>query len=213
MPRYEQRANILQGAGAMIFNMVCERSTPEQWSEWLRVPLEHAASTANADLVDKLLKAGADGSAGWKGCNGQTLLHAGAEGGNERVMSALIRAGAKEDMNVQAGAAERAPLHLAANDRLRLVVEIPETAEARGPPQGRPSRRARRGQVKVEVTMGGVPNGGGGGAAGSSAGDSGGRRAAQEGDGGSGGRGLDGVAAWLIALREEDVFRKIVGFL
>eukprot|EP00903_Cladosiphon_okamuranus_P011507 g10836.t1 len=113
MPGYEDRASILQGAGAMIFNMVCELSTPEQWAEWLRVPLEHAVGTGNADLVGKLLKAGAGVSSRWKGCNGQTLLHAGAEGGDEHVLSALIRAGAK-DVNTQAGANRRTPLHLAA---------------------------------------------------------------------------------------------------
>ena len=86
MPGYEDRASILRGEGARIFNVVCDRATTEQWMEWLRVPIEHAASTANADLVDKLLKAGADGSAGSKGSNGQILLHAAAEGGNGLVI-------------------------------------------------------------------------------------------------------------------------------
>ena len=470
----------------MIFNMVCERATPKQWAEWLRVPLEHAAGTANADLVDKLLKAGADGSAGWKGCEGKTLLHAAAEGGNERVMSTLMRAGAKNDINTKALANGRTPLHVAAQrgkvaaakvlmmagadvnvldahdnvplhlaivedhpgvaenlllrgadpdvecgggdcpihhaayngqdeiarnllhagaqvdrldkegwtalglavmqnhlstvkvlldggadsavfsnsdgqtplhiavqeqnadmvaalveagadiearnsrgltplhwsalidsraamlallqlgaevheksargkstplhyacqnghldaadlllrrgadetaldkngktpgariknisraaeedrprlerlsrllasapqdrawrrrgmlvmchahpDRLRLVVKIPDTAEASEQPQGRPTRRSRRSQVKVEVAVGGERSAGGGGA-GSSVGGGGGRRASREGSGGGGGGGFDGVAAWLMALTEEDVFRKVVGFL
>lgn len=58
----------------MIFSMVCNRATPKQWAEWLRAPLEHAAGTGNADLVDRLLKAGVDGSAEWKGCNGTPPL-------------------------------------------------------------------------------------------------------------------------------------------
>eukprot|EP00903_Cladosiphon_okamuranus_P011499 g10830.t1 len=383
------------------------------------------ARQTNADLVDNLLKAGADGSAGWKGCNGQTLLHAAAEGGNEQVVSALVRAGAKEDMHTKAQSKGRTPLHLAAvgghvaaakvlvmagadenvldadredtlhlaiieghagvaedlrlrgadpnvegsngdfpihvaafwrqdeivrnllhtgvnrmsdnertalriavdrdnlstvkilldggadvaalsdgatplhrtvpvknmdilaalmeagadmeldaadllfrwganetaldkkggtpripniarasaqdrpilerlskqlayaprgrawrrrgllvmcrahPDRLRLAVEVPDIDVAIGQLQGRPSRRARRGEVKVEVTMGGALVGGAGGSR-SSARGGGGRRAAR---GGSSGGGFDGMATWLMALREEDVFRKIVGFL
>lgn len=94
-------------------------------------------------------------------------------------------------------------------DRLRLVVEIPDTAEASGQPQGPPSCRARRVRAKVEVTMGSSPSAGAEGA-GSSAG--GGGRGAREGLGGGGGGFHDAVAC-LIALREEDVFPKIVGFL
>eukprot|EP00903_Cladosiphon_okamuranus_P011498 g10829.t1 len=203
MPGYEDRTFILQGAGAMIFNIVCDRSTPEQWAAWRRVPLEHAAGTANVNLVDKLLKAGANGSADWKGCNGQSLLHAAAGGGNEQVVSAYVRAGAKEDMHTKAQSKGRTTLYLAAvggdvaatkataGGRLRLAVEINDTAEAIGQRQGGPSRRARRGEVKVEVTMGGAL---GGGAAGSgrSTGGGGGRSAAR---GGSSGGGFDGVAA------------------
>lgn len=40
--------------------------------------------------------------------------HAAAEGGNEQVMSSLMRSGAKEDMNTKALATRRTPLHLAA---------------------------------------------------------------------------------------------------
>ena len=111
---YEERVSILQGAEAVIFDMVCERSTPEQWAEWLRVPLEHAAGKGDIDLVGKLMKAGVDGSAGWKGCEGKSLLHAAAEGGNEQVMSALITVGAKSDINTTAPANGRTPLHVAA---------------------------------------------------------------------------------------------------
>ena len=113
MPGYDERASILQGAGDTIFKLVLERSTPEQWAEWLRAPLEHAAGTADYDLVKKLLKAGADGSAGWKGCHGQTLLHAAAEGGDGQVISTLIRAGAGADKNVRAPQNGRTPLHVA----------------------------------------------------------------------------------------------------
>ncbi|CAN0144397.1 unnamed protein product, partial [Hapterophycus canaliculatus] len=113
MPGYEQRASILQGAGDKIFNMVCDRATSKQWAGWLRAPLEHAAGMADAELVDKLLKAGADGSSGWKGCSGSTLLHAGAKGGNEQVMSALMRAGARKDIHSKVYSSRRTPLHAA----------------------------------------------------------------------------------------------------
>ena len=113
MPGYEDRASILQGVGDMIFQLVLERSTPEQWAEWLRAPLEHAAGTANHNLVRKLLKAGADGRAGWEGCHGKTLLHAAAEGGSGQVVSALITAGAGADMKSKAPTRGHTPLHLA----------------------------------------------------------------------------------------------------
>ena len=113
MPGYDDRASILQGAGDMIFKLVCERATREQWAEWLRAPLEHAAGTANHDLVKKLLEAGANGSAGWRGCDGKTLLHAGAEGGDAQVIPALIRAGAGADMKAKALGTGRTPLHVA----------------------------------------------------------------------------------------------------
>ena len=121
---YEERVSILQGAEAVIFDMVCERSTPEQWAEWLRVPLEHAAGKGDVDLVGKLMKAGVDGSAGWKGCEGKSLLHAAAEGGNEQVMSVLMRAGAKEDINTTALAKRRTPLHVAALGGKAAAAEV-----------------------------------------------------------------------------------------
>ncbi|CAM9830945.1 unnamed protein product, partial [Ectocarpus sp. 8 AP-2014] len=99
MPGYEERASILQDLGDTIFKLVCDRATTEQWAEWLRAPLEHAAATGNRDLVDKLLGAGANGGAGWRGCYGKTLLHAAAEGGNVHV---ITRAGVGEDIKATA---------------------------------------------------------------------------------------------------------------
>ncbi|CAN0556739.1 unnamed protein product, partial [Ectocarpus sp. 12 AP-2014] len=76
---YPQRL-VLQGAESELFNLVSNNSTPSQWRQWLRVPLEHAAARGNFDLVSRLLNAGADGFAGVKGCNGRTLLDAAAVG-------------------------------------------------------------------------------------------------------------------------------------
>ncbi|CAN0142903.1 unnamed protein product, partial [Ectocarpus sp. 4 AP-2014] len=112
MRGYEKRASILQDLGDTIFKLVCDRATPEQWAEWLRAPLEHAAATANPDLVSKLLRAGADGGAGWRGCGDKTLLHAAAEGGNVHVVSTLSRAGAGVDMDTKAPGTGHTPLHL-----------------------------------------------------------------------------------------------------
>lgn len=58
-----------------------------------------AAQGSLGVLVDKLLGAGADGSAGYKGCAGRTLLQAAAVGGSKGVVSSLLRAGAQPDVN------------------------------------------------------------------------------------------------------------------
>ncbi|CAN0152190.1 unnamed protein product [Ectocarpus sp. 6 AP-2014] len=109
----EDRVKILGDAADMIFKLMCDRATSGQWAEWLRAPLEHAAGTANQDLVEKLLEAGADGSAGWRGCDDNTLLHAAAGGGNEEVVTAFIRAGAGDDMEAKTPGTGGTPLHVA----------------------------------------------------------------------------------------------------
>ncbi|CAN0236872.1 unnamed protein product [Scytosiphon promiscuus] len=123
MPGYNDRASILKGAEEMIFKLVCDRATPEQWAEWLRAPLEHAAGTGNHDLVSRLLSAGANGSAGWRGCHAKTLLHAGAEGGNETVMETLIwKCG--EDKNTRAYKDGSTPLHYAVRSGKQAIVKM-----------------------------------------------------------------------------------------
>lgn len=90
----------LDGCGIELFQLVKKGATPEQWKEWLRVPLEHAAADGNVDLFTRLMDAGADSSAGWRGCHGRTLLGAAARGNDGRIVSALLKAGAKRDVNV-----------------------------------------------------------------------------------------------------------------
>lgn len=85
---------LLEGSEAIIFNLVRKGATAAQWAKWLRVPLEHAAAAGDGDLVNVLLSAGADGRAGWQGCNNRSLLCAAAEGGNE------VRKSPKPDRNV-----------------------------------------------------------------------------------------------------------------
>ncbi|CAM9605037.1 unnamed protein product [Ectocarpus fasciculatus] len=113
MPGYEERASILQDLGDTIFKLVCDRATPGQWAEWLRAPLEHAAGTGNRDLVDKLLEAGGNGGAGWRGCHGKTLLHAAAEGGNVQVITRLRVAGAGGDIKAKTLDTRHTPLDMA----------------------------------------------------------------------------------------------------
>ena len=112
MHPYPQRA-CLHGLGVEMFSLVSCGATPEQWAEWLRAPLEHAAARGNLDLVDRLLEAGANGSAGWRGCRGRTLLDAAAVGGNGEVVSALVRAGAGADVNVVSVSSGRSALYTA----------------------------------------------------------------------------------------------------
>lgn len=69
--------------------------------------VEHAAAQGKIDLVTALLKAGATGVPGPRGCRGRTLLDAAAEGGNERVVSAILKAGAAPDLSVRSGSKRR----------------------------------------------------------------------------------------------------------
>lgn len=95
----------MDGLEIKTLRLVSRGATPEQWAEWLRVPLEHAAAEGNHGVVDKLPGVGADGSAGWKGCGSQSSLpRCAAVGGSEGVAPALLRAGAQPDMNVLSAA-------------------------------------------------------------------------------------------------------------
>lgn len=76
----EPHRSVLKGSEIEIFRLVSQDATSTQWTQWLRAPLEHAAAGGNIDLVEKLLRAGADGRAGWRGCHGRTLLDAAAVG-------------------------------------------------------------------------------------------------------------------------------------
>ncbi|CAN0302656.1 unnamed protein product [Pylaiella littoralis] len=89
----------LDGFEVEIFNLVKKEATSVQWKEWLRAPLEHAAAKGNMDLFTRLMDAGADGSAGWRGCHRRTLLGAAARGKNEKMVLALLKAGAKGDID------------------------------------------------------------------------------------------------------------------
>ncbi|CAN0326528.1 unnamed protein product, partial [Ectocarpus sp. 8 AP-2014] len=110
--REEDRSRV-DGFDVEIFKLVQREATLEQWRQWLRVPLEHAAAKGNLDLFTRLMDAGpgAYGEAGWRGCHGRTLLCAAA---CEKMVRALLSAGARSDVNVLFGAKLESALHVAA---------------------------------------------------------------------------------------------------
>lgn len=103
----------LDGLAQSLLSLVSEKATPSQWQQWLRVPLEHAAASGNKDLVNSLIRAGADRRPGWRGCYGRTLLGAAAEGGDPDVVSTFIHAGAEAELDTVSGPERWSPLHRA----------------------------------------------------------------------------------------------------
>lgn len=71
--------------GEKILTLALTYGSPEQWRQWLRLPLMGAAVEGDAELVKELLAAGADGCAGHTDPDDSTILHAAAEGGSEKV--------------------------------------------------------------------------------------------------------------------------------
>ncbi|CAN0437460.1 unnamed protein product [Ectocarpus sp. 12 AP-2014] len=112
--REEEDRSRVDGFEIEIFKLVRREATPEQWNEWLRAPLEHAAAEGNLDLFTRLMDAGANGKAGWRGCHGRTLLGAAAFGRSEKMVRALLTAGATDDVNVLFGGERESALHVAA---------------------------------------------------------------------------------------------------
>ena len=110
MADYEERA-ALNGLEKKLFNLMAKGATKSQWAEWLRAPLEHALADGDQKLALSLLNAGADGGAGWDGCDGRTLLGAAAEGGNHELVSAVLEAGGSEDFDVVSGEWDMSALH------------------------------------------------------------------------------------------------------
>ena len=106
-----------------LINLVYERSTPQQWAGWLRVPLEHAAATGDVGLVNDILTAGAGGKPGWKGWHDRSLCVA-VEGGHHEVVEALLTAAATPDVNIRSGEERRSPLHHAASGGHKSIVRL-----------------------------------------------------------------------------------------
>lgn len=111
MPRQQQYEyvymaedwGVLQGCEREIFKVVSQGTSPAQWAEWLRLPLEQAVATGNADLATKLTVAGAGGSA---------VLMA-VRRGREQLVRDLLARGAPA-CATEGGGDEPSPLHVAA---------------------------------------------------------------------------------------------------
>ncbi|CBJ48769.1 ankyrin repeat domain protein [Ectocarpus siliculosus] len=106
---------LLANAVARILRSISERIGPDIPGSAAETGIRQnpRLATGNRDLVDKLLGAGANGGAGWRGCDGKTLLHAAAEGGNVPVIARLRRAGAGGDMKAKTLDTGHTPLDLA----------------------------------------------------------------------------------------------------
>ncbi|CAM9142574.1 unnamed protein product [Ectocarpus sp. 8 AP-2014] len=122
----ERDRTALGGLETRLFQLVSKNATSAQWAEWLRAPLEHAVAEGDKDLALTLLKAGANGGPGWKGCDDCTLLQAAAEGGNEEVVRALLDIEGMEEVDAVSGDEGRTALHRAAagghTDAARVLV-------------------------------------------------------------------------------------------
>ncbi|CAM9925040.1 unnamed protein product, partial [Ectocarpus sp. 8 AP-2014] len=123
----EEDRTALRGLETRLFQLVSEKATTAQWAEWLRAPLEHAVAEGDKDLALTLLKAGANGGSGWKGCDDRTLLQAAAEGGDAEVVHTLLDIAGTEELDVVSGnKGRRAALHRAAagghTDAARVLV-------------------------------------------------------------------------------------------
>ena len=103
----------LDGFEREIFRLVLKNATSEQWRDWLRAPLEHAAADGNVELFTRLMGAGADGSAGWRGCHGRTLLGAASYGKSLSIVLTLLRMGVEDDLDFKFGARRESALHVA----------------------------------------------------------------------------------------------------
>ncbi|CAB1114807.1 unnamed protein product [Ectocarpus sp. CCAP 1310/34] len=109
----EDRSRV-DGFEMKIFKLVQAEETPEQWKKWLGAPLNHAAAKGKLDLFTRLINAGADGSAGWRGCHGRTLLGEAARSDGNQMVRAFLEAGATDDVNVRFGAISQSALQVAA---------------------------------------------------------------------------------------------------
>eukprot|EP00752_Nemacystus_decipiens_P011337 g10074.t1 len=91
----------LRGVEGLVFDLVYQALSLEQWASWLEAPLELAASQGNVSLAQKLLRAG--GEIG-------ISLHRAVRGGHAEVVGALLDGGAS--CNNKDGDGD-APLHIA----------------------------------------------------------------------------------------------------
>ncbi|CAM9478872.1 unnamed protein product [Scytosiphon promiscuus] len=153
MTAQSQRAP-LGGRSSEIFNLVSRSATEEQWAEWLRVPLEHAAVIGDLNLFLAILRAGTEIRGGWRGCFGRTLLEAAVYGGSMGIVSFLLTSGSRQDVNIVCPFSGRPPL-LSAIKRdnaaiaRRLVLAGADVNSARGRNDTALHMAAERGQKEL----------------------------------------------------------------
>ncbi|CAM9617795.1 unnamed protein product, partial [Scytosiphon promiscuus] len=119
-----QGRTVLKGKGEKLLELMSKVATSTQWAEWLRAPLEHAAANGDKSLTQCLLEAGANGGAGWKGCDDRTLLQAAAEGGNQEIVSALLENGGLAELDAVSGEKEMTALHRASERGHTAVARV-----------------------------------------------------------------------------------------
>eukprot|EP00752_Nemacystus_decipiens_P018743 g16804.t1 len=114
----------LKGLEKQLFKLMAKEAPAGQWAEWLRAPLEHALAGGHKKLALALLNTDADAGAGWKGCHGRTLLGAAAEGGNQELLLAVLKAGGLEEINAVDDANMTALHHAVVGGHTELAREL-----------------------------------------------------------------------------------------
>ena len=97
--------------------MVLRGADPAQLAGWLLTPVEYAVGQGNLRLFKKLIAAVVKGGVdlvGYRGKDGRTLFDAAARGGNAEIVSGLLRAGARPDLNIVSDSSGLSALYLAA---------------------------------------------------------------------------------------------------
>lgn len=122
MDARKDRTLSLDGLEKKLFAFMSKGTTEAEWAEWLRAPLELALVEGDQRFALALLAAGADGGAGWVGHRGRTLLGAAAEGGNHKLLSAVLEARGSEELDTAYGDEKRTALqHAIARDNTKAA--------------------------------------------------------------------------------------------
>ena len=106
--------NSLKGVESIVFDLVFEATTGDEWARWLKLPMEMAAAKGNDALVAMLMRAGAP--------VGLALRKYLERGGREMVEKILEeRPGASEDFVIGEGEGD-SPIHFAAGSGSQDIV-------------------------------------------------------------------------------------------
>lgn len=128
------------GKKLLVLARLFTSSPSPEWATWLRAPLDSAARVGDFALVTAILQAGADAGSAGKSIVGahnnsssscdrrkksnNNLIAAAAFGGSPRVVSALVAAGSRGDINMADASTGGHPLHIAASRGHRTVVQL-----------------------------------------------------------------------------------------